>query len=113
MPARASHIPTHRERSILQVLHERGGELHKRQFQPAAVTINRMIAKGLDRGPSGLYLSHYGGRLSSDEGKDSNQRLQMPPRHGDVMVGLRLGKPPRVTGTGIDLGAKSRHREAS
>jgi hypothetical protein len=46
MPARASHIPTHRERSILQILHERGGELHKRQFQPAAVTINRMIAKG-------------------------------------------------------------------
>lgn len=46
MPARASHIPTYRERSILQILHERGGELHTRQFQPAAVTINRMIAKG-------------------------------------------------------------------
>ena len=27
MPARASHIPAHRKRSILQILHERGGIL--------------------------------------------------------------------------------------
>lgn len=46
MPLRASHIPTHQERTILQMLHERGGELHKRRLQPAAVTINKMIAKG-------------------------------------------------------------------
>ena len=46
MPARASHIPAYRERSILQMLQERGGELHKRQLQPAAVTINKMMAKG-------------------------------------------------------------------
>jgi hypothetical protein len=46
MPLRASHIPTHQERTILQMLHERGGELHKRRLQPATATINKMIAKG-------------------------------------------------------------------
>ena len=46
MPPRASHIPTHQERSILQMLHERGGELHKRQLQPAAATITKVAAKG-------------------------------------------------------------------
>jgi hypothetical protein len=45
MPARASHIPSHPERIILQALHERG-ELKRTQLQYAGVTINKVIAKG-------------------------------------------------------------------
>lgn len=45
MPARASHIPTHRERSILQMLLTRG-ELQRRQLETAAVTIAKMVEKG-------------------------------------------------------------------
>lgn len=45
MPARASHIPAYRERSILQMLHDRG-ELQTTQLQDTGVTINKLIAKG-------------------------------------------------------------------
>jgi hypothetical protein len=45
MPARSSHIPAYRERSILQMLRDRG-ELQTTQLQDTGVTINKMIAKG-------------------------------------------------------------------
>ena len=45
MPARASHLPTHRERIILQMLLERG-QLERKHIQPAPETIDKMKAKG-------------------------------------------------------------------
>lgn len=45
MPARDSHLPTHRERIILQMLLDRGG-LQRKHIQPAPETIRKLKAKG-------------------------------------------------------------------
>jgi hypothetical protein len=45
MPARASHLPTHRERIILQMLLDRG-EVQRKHLPPAAETVSKLKAKG-------------------------------------------------------------------
>jgi hypothetical protein len=54
MPARASHLPTHIERTALQKLRERG-ELSERGLEPTALpTITKMKTKGrIERGRGG------------------------------------------------------------
>jgi hypothetical protein len=56
MPARAGHLPTHRERIALLQLHDRG-ELPWKELQPVArATLVKMIAKNwIERVGPGIY----------------------------------------------------------